>query len=102
MTDAEKQIFDKLVSACEKDYMSKSTESDEPGPRCDDEESVSSGGSGDSAITFGMIREARRALRRRGILSVAAILESRAAVPSGTGSASFLSADGKPKAHDGE
>lgn len=48
----------RLVLACEADFMSPATEL-EPG-RSDDDESVAAGDAGESAITFGMIRDAKR------------------------------------------
>lgn len=46
-----------LVDACEREFCSPETERD-----CSDDEAVMGGADGDSPITFGMIRRAKREL----------------------------------------
>lgn len=56
--------LEELTTACEKDFCSDATEKDDM--RCDDDEAVAAGMDGDKidncAVTFGMIRRARRLL----------------------------------------
>jgi hypothetical protein len=95
ITANEREIFEALVAACEKDCMNEHTEG--PVSRDDDDASVAIGDMGESALTFGHIRRARAAISAAALAAPEApeaFIQARKMTPQELAAVSFAQTQG--------